>query len=66
MQLFARRVINLTMVTAEAQNCYHIHRKFQYFPSRLILHVGEMNENPQRDFQCNRPTIHKISAFLKD
>jgi len=65
-QLFARSVINLTMVTAEAQDCYHIHRKFQYFPSRLIPHVGEMTEDPQRDFQCKRPTTHKISVFLKD
>ena len=66
MQLFARIVINLTIVTAEAQDCYHIQRKFQYFSSRLIPHVDEITEDPQCDFRCKRPTIHKISAFLKD
>jgi len=64
-QLFARRVTNLTMVTVDAQDCYHIHREFQYFPSTLIPYVDETTEDAQCDFQCKRPTIHKISAFLK-
>ena len=56
MQLFARRVLNLTMVTVRAQDCYQLHRKLRYFPSRLIPHVDETNEDHQCDFQCKRPT----------
>jgi hypothetical protein len=65
-QLFARRVINLITVTVTAQDCYHVHRKFQYFPSRSITHVDETTEDPQCDFQYKRPILHKISVFLKN
>jgi len=65
-QLCARRVINLTMVTVDVHDCHHIHRKFQYFQSRLLPHVDKTTEDPQCDFQCKRPTIHKIPACLKD